>query len=119
VQAKFVVDINQELAKLRTSCGVILGYDWISLPLVYTQVEQHSMRKRIYSLCDMLFKVVAVAVYCFFAVTLFGRQWMEVGADTPNQYDYVFPLFTSLQFIVYVGWLKVLVPVLLLDTNYG
>jgi len=39
--AKFVVDINQELAKVRTSCGVVLGYDWISLPLVYTQVFVH------------------------------------------------------------------------------
>jgi len=84
--AKFVVDLNEELARLRSACGVILGYDWISLPLVYTQV-------------------VALAVYSFFVVTLFGRQWLEVGHG--EEYDYVFPIFTSLQFVFYVGWLKV------------
>ncbi len=36
--AKYVVDMNDELGRLRTACGVIICYDWISLPLVYTQV---------------------------------------------------------------------------------
>ena len=36
--AKYVVDMCEELGKLRTGCGVIICYDWISLPLVYTQV---------------------------------------------------------------------------------
>ncbi len=37
--AKYVVDMCEELGKLRTGCGVIICYDWISLPLVYTQVQ--------------------------------------------------------------------------------
>lgn len=32
---KTIVD---EISKLRTRCGELLNYDWISVPLVYTQV---------------------------------------------------------------------------------
>ena len=35
---RYAAEINEELAKVRSGCGVIIGYDWISLPLVYTQV---------------------------------------------------------------------------------
>ena len=45
-------------------------------------------------------------MYSFFAVTLLGRQWLETGYSGLD-YDYVFPVFTSLQFLFYVGWLKV------------
>lgn len=31
-------DLNEEIAKIRFACGTVLSYDWVSLPLVYTQV---------------------------------------------------------------------------------
>ncbi len=91
-KARYVSDINEELAKLRAGCGTIISYDWVSLPLVYTQV-------------------VTLAVYTFFGVSLLGRQWLDPGKDIEGysspHIDYVFPFFTVLQFLFYVGWLKV------------
>lgn len=40
--SKYVVDVNNELAALRNQCGTVISYDWISLPLVYTQVDSSS-----------------------------------------------------------------------------
>ena len=34
-----VQTIVNEIKKFRSSCGGLLGYDWISIPLVYTQVS--------------------------------------------------------------------------------
>ncbi len=50
--------------------------------------------------------MVTLAVYSFFGVTLLGRQWLDPGHSEVD-YDFVFPVFTSLQFVFYVGWLKV------------
>uniref|UniRef100_A0A915J3J8 Bestrophin homolog n=1 Tax=Romanomermis culicivorax TaxID=13658 RepID=A0A915J3J8_ROMCU len=44
--------------------------------------------------------VVAIATYGYFAICLVGRQ--IVGEP-----DVMFPIFTTLQFLFYVGWLKV------------
>ena len=87
-KARYVSDVNNELSKLRTHCGTIICYDWVSLPLVYTQV-------------------VTLAVYSFFVVTLLGRQWLNPNRVDVKQVDYMFPFFTILQFLFYVGWLKV------------
>ena len=92
IRDSFVTEIMAELKTLRTQCGTVISYDWISLPLVYTQV-------------------VTLALYVYFAATLLGRQWLDPTRDIPgykaNGYDYYFPIFTSLQFLFYVGWLKV------------
>ena len=36
---RFVTEITAELRDLRRCCGTVISYDWISLPLVYTQVK--------------------------------------------------------------------------------
>ncbi|MCL4135704.1 UNVERIFIED_CONTAM: hypothetical protein GTU68_048523, partial [Idotea baltica] len=78
-----------EIAKLRSHCGDLLSYDWIVIPLVYTQV-------------------VTIAVYSFFVATLMGRQFLDPSKGYPqNTSDFVIPFFTYLQFIFYLGWLKV------------
>lgn len=66
-------------------------------------------------------QVVTLAVYSFFITTVMGRQWLEKplverlttakqsGSSPPN-YNYIdlyFPVFTTLQFFFYMGWLKV------------
>ncbi len=50
-----------------------------------------------------------MSVYSFFAASLLGRQWLDTDRAGENvlQYDYYFPFFTSLQFLFYLGWLKV------------
>lgn len=78
--------IADELTKFKNSCGILLDYDWISVPLVYTQV-------------------VTLAVYSYFLTTLISRQTLEVNKE--NVIDLIFPIFTLLEYFFYVGWLKV------------
>uniref|UniRef100_A0A8C5N9M4 Bestrophin homolog n=1 Tax=Gouania willdenowi TaxID=441366 RepID=A0A8C5N9M4_GOUWI len=81
--------ILTELNSLRAKCLKLYGYDWISLPLVYTQV-------------------VTVAVYSFFLACLIGRQFLDPAQGYPgHDLDFYLPVFTLLQFFFYVGWLKV------------
>ncbi|KAJ4937974.1 hypothetical protein JOQ06_002601 [Pogonophryne albipinna] len=78
-----------ELNSLRAKCMKLYGYDWISLPLVYTQV-------------------VTVAVYSFFLACLIGRQFLDPAQGySGHDLDFYLPVFTLLQFFFYVGWLKV------------
>ncbi|XP_033612471.1 LOW QUALITY PROTEIN: bestrophin-1 [Fukomys damarensis] len=78
-----------EMNILRTQCGLLYGYDWISIPLVYTQV-------------------VTVAVYSLFLACLLGRQFLIPAKAYPgHEMDLVVPIFTFLQFFFYMGWLKV------------
>ncbi|XP_024084141.1 bestrophin-2 isoform X2 [Cimex lectularius] len=88
-----VKTIIDELNKFRGQCGLLLNYDSISVPLVYTQV-------------------VTLATYSFFLTSAIGRQWLDVPYDTKlrnraNPIDLYFPVFTTLQFFFYMGWLKV------------
>ncbi|XP_007426606.1 bestrophin-1 [Python bivittatus] len=81
--------ILNEMNTLRSQCGRLYGYDWISIPLVYTQV-------------------VTVAVYSFFLACLIGRQFLDPAKRYPgHEMDFYVPIFTFLQFFFYAGWLKV------------
>ena len=81
--------ILKEINKFRIGCGTLMSYDWISVPLVYTQV-------------------VTLAVYSFFLASLMGRQFLDPGKNYPgHSMDLVVPVFTFLQFFFYMGWLKV------------
>ncbi|XP_060742903.1 bestrophin-2 [Tachysurus vachellii] len=81
--------ILNELNTLRSQCMKLYSYDWISLPLVYTQV-------------------VTVAVYSFFLACLIGRQFLDPAQGYQgHNLDFYLPVFTLLQFFFYVGWLKV------------
>ncbi|XP_030429458.1 bestrophin-4-like [Gopherus evgoodei] len=80
-----------ELNLYRAKCSMLFHYDWISIPLVYTQV-------------------VTIAVYSFFAFCVIGRQFLEPldpEQDQDQDLDLYVPLTTLLQFFFYAGWLKV------------
>ncbi|XP_033149947.1 bestrophin-2 isoform X4 [Drosophila busckii] len=86
-----VKTIIDELNKFRGQCGLLISYDTISVPLVYTQV-------------------VTLAVYSYFLTCCIGQQWVEgkeVGSGFVNKVDLYFPIFSTLQFFFYMGWLKV------------
>ncbi|KAK9508651.1 hypothetical protein O3M35_006162 [Rhynocoris fuscipes] len=87
-----VKTIIDELNVFRGKCGILLNYDTISVPLVYTQV-------------------VTLATYSFFITSAIGRQWLDVEEEEVrnrrNPIDLYFPVFTTLQFFFYMGWLKV------------
>ena len=53
---------------------------------------------------DSSSQIVALTVYSYFLANLLGLQYIE-SRDKNN--DYYFPVFGSLQFVFYVGWLKV------------
>ncbi|XP_014247169.1 uncharacterized protein LOC106665333 isoform X2 [Cimex lectularius] len=73
----------------RAGCGSLLNYDWISIPLVYSQV-------------------VTLAVYTYFLATLMGNQYLNPTKGYSNHtIDLVVPIFTLLQFFFYMGWLLV------------
>ncbi|XP_076164381.1 bestrophin-1 isoform X2 [Ptiloglossa arizonensis] len=81
--------IMEEFNEFRTKCGLLWSYDWISIPLVYTQV-------------------VTLATYSFFAVALIARQYIDgVERQFQLQIDIYIPIFTILQFFFFVGLLKV------------
>ncbi|XP_029929954.1 bestrophin-4 [Myripristis murdjan] len=81
--------LMDELNNYRAKCSLLFHYDWISIPLVYTQV-------------------VTAAVYSFFGFCLIGRQFLNPAKGYKNhQLDMYVPVFTLLQFFFYTGWLKV------------
>ncbi|XP_011880372.1 PREDICTED: bestrophin-4 isoform X2 [Vollenhovia emeryi] len=80
-----VKTLIDELNKFRGMCGSISHYDTISVPLVYTQV-------------------VTLAVYTYFLTSVMGRQWVQ---KSNSNIDLYFPVFATLQFFFYMGWLKV------------
>uniref|UniRef100_A0A8C7WZK0 Bestrophin homolog n=1 Tax=Oryzias sinensis TaxID=183150 RepID=A0A8C7WZK0_9TELE len=82
-------NILNEMNTFRTWCATLFGYDWVGIPLVYTQV-------------------VTLAVYTFFFACLIGRQFLDPAQGHPgHDLDLYVPVFTLLQFFFYSGWLKV------------
>jgi len=92
----FVNLMITEINKIKDGLFMLISYDWISLPLVYTQV-------------------VTLAVYTYFLACLMGKQWLrdphapaeENAAWGIETIVVFFPVFTVLQFFFYMGWLKV------------
>lgn len=90
-----VKTLIDELNKFRGSCGVLVQYDTISIPLVYTQV-------------------VTIATYTYFLTSVIGQQHIQqhpiqqsgtLGHST--EVDFYFPIFSTLEIFFYMGWLKV------------
>uniref|UniRef100_A0A0K0E4U6 Bestrophin homolog n=1 Tax=Strongyloides stercoralis TaxID=6248 RepID=A0A0K0E4U6_STRER len=75
------------LEKYRNGFFQLFIYDWITIPLVYTQVA-------------------SISVYGYFAFALIGRQFPSKN-ENGDLIDLYVPIFTILQFLFYVGWLKV------------
>lgn len=89
-------NIMREFCEFRAKCGLLWCYDWVSIPMVYTQV-------------------VTLATYVFFIFTIIGRQKIDGfsvhkamrSGRIPLDIDLYIPIFTVLQFFFYMGLLKV------------
>ncbi|KAJ1357737.1 Bestrophin 22 [Parelaphostrongylus tenuis] len=79
--------IVDEISKFRHGLAALLKYDWVPVPLVYPQV-------------------IFLAVRVYFVICLFGRQFIVTGKN-PSGIDLWLPVTTMVQFIVYMGWMKV------------
>ncbi|KAE9554265.1 hypothetical protein FO519_002499 [Halicephalobus sp. NKZ332] len=84
------VDLLEKIRQYRASVLNLTLYDWVPVPLVYTQV-------------------VNLAVRTYFLVALLGRQYLVTNRDIPNAktVDLYFPIMTVFQFLFYIGWMKV------------
>ncbi|KAL1489721.1 hypothetical protein ABEB36_013656 [Hypothenemus hampei] len=80
-------DILESINSFREKCKLLRDYDWICIPLVYTQV-------------------VTLAVYLYFLFTVIGSQFVEEQAEG-HKIFFQFPLIPCVQFFFYMGWLKV------------
>jgi hypothetical protein len=77
------------LETIRRNNRKLYLYDWVGLPLVYTQVA-------------------TLATYGYFALCLIGEQFLDPAKQIPNHtVDFYIPIFTIGQFLFYVGWFKV------------
>jgi len=89
-------NIMKEFCEFRAKCGLLWCYDWVSIPMVYTQV-------------------VTLATYLFFIFTIIGRQKLEGYNEQKRMpsgrisldIDLYIPIYTVLQFFFYMGLLKV------------
>jgi hypothetical protein len=113
----------QEFNEFRSKCGLLWSFDWVSLPLVYTQVLYYGSHickincSKHWKFCsksfygcnaEHLFQVVTIATYSFFLAALVGRQYVEENRKNYQmEVDIYVPLFTILQFFFYMGLLKV------------
>ncbi|VDN02203.1 unnamed protein product [Thelazia callipaeda] len=81
-----------ELKAFRSCLQILANYDWVPLPLVYPQV-------------------ITISVYFYFIVCLFARQHFPQPTTTTNetkpQVDIVLPIMTMVEFLFYVGWMKI------------
>jgi len=49
-----------------------------------------------------------LAVYSYFVASIFGHQWIDRDVKHYNNIvSYYFPLFSTLEFFFFMGWLKV------------
>ena len=127
---RYVSDILQEITRVREKVGDLFSYDWISVPLVYSQVSNSSYRlewaehweikfksfiqyTQILHFLNPTFQLVTLAVYSYFVAALFGRQGLDdSNGKSINGYRHIggffdsIPLFLSLEFLFFIGWLK-------------
>ncbi|EYC13597.1 hypothetical protein Y032_0043g807 [Ancylostoma ceylanicum] len=81
--------IAQEIRSFRTGLSLIWTYDWVPLPVMYPQL-------------------IFMAVHTYFFVCIFCRQFIITPtAANFTVVDLYFPIMSSLEFIFYVGWMKV------------
>jgi len=91
-----LTEVRNEIQKQRVCDATLRGVDYIPMPLPYMQI-------------------LAFAVYAYFAIALFGRQFVaaeDQADDVVQKYamaganDYYVPVLTAVELIFYTGWLK-------------
>ncbi|GMS92391.1 hypothetical protein PENTCL1PPCAC_14566, partial [Pristionchus entomophagus] len=82
-------DIYLELCTLRVQLLSLWLADWVPVPLTYTQI-------------------IFIAVRVYFAVMIVGRQYLSHDRYASRYpVDAYVPFLSMIQFVVYIGWMKV------------
>ncbi|GMR57169.1 hypothetical protein PMAYCL1PPCAC_27364, partial [Pristionchus mayeri] len=85
----FQVLVTQEIKKFRSGLAWICNYDWVPIPIMYPQL-------------------VCLAVHTYFLVCVLSRQYIvSKHAAIMTEIDLYFPIMSVLQFVFYMGWMKV------------
>ncbi|KAK6108967.1 Bestrophin RFP-TM chloride channel family protein [Brugia pahangi] len=81
--------VCEEIKRFRTNMANLYNFDWVPLPIMYAQI-------------------VVLGVHLYFFVCAISRQHI-LSDEAPNKskVDAFFPFMSVLQFIFYMGWLKV------------
>ncbi|XP_072031912.1 bestrophin-4-like [Amphiura filiformis] len=78
-----------ELNRFREKCDGLYSFDWIEVPVVYTQV-------------------VTLAVYSYFVASLFSHQFLRDASEWKYyRIDLYIPFSCLMELVFYIGWLKV------------
>ncbi|KAL3101784.1 hypothetical protein niasHS_003193 [Heterodera schachtii] len=81
--------IINDIQHFRHGLASLMKYDWVPIPLLYPQI-------------------VFLAVRLYFLICLISRQFIyRKEAKHHAEIDLFVPIGTMIQFIVYVGWMKV------------
>ncbi|KAK6749574.1 hypothetical protein RB195_001907 [Necator americanus] len=85
-------EIIKHIGDFRRGLAQLANFDWVPIPLVYPQV-------------------VFLAVRAYFFLCLIARQSVLIDGEPPKDANPLYPLvpfaMTALQFVFYVGWMKV------------
>ncbi|KHJ92682.1 bestrophin-1 domain protein [Oesophagostomum dentatum] len=85
-------EIVKHIGDFRRGLAQLANFDWVPIPLVYPQV-------------------VFLAVRSYFFLCLIARQSVLIDGEPPQDASPLYPLvpfsMTALQFVFYVGWMKV------------
>uniref|UniRef100_A0A183CBP5 Bestrophin homolog n=1 Tax=Globodera pallida TaxID=36090 RepID=A0A183CBP5_GLOPA len=90
IASDFLLDsIINDIQHFRHGLATLMKYDWVPIPLLYPQI-------------------VFLAVRLYFLICLISRQFIfRKEAKHHHEIDLFVPIGTMIQFIVYVGWMKV------------
>ncbi|EFX88204.1 hypothetical protein DAPPUDRAFT_41836 [Daphnia pulex] len=80
--------IMEEFLEFRANCGALWSYNWVSIPMIYTQV------------CTL-------STYSYFIACLMARQYTGPSLQSLEDIDIALPVGTVMELICYVGLLKV------------
>lgn len=80
--------IMEEFLEFRANCGALWSYNWVSIPMIYTQV------------CTL-------STYSYFIACLVARQYTGPSHQSLQDIDIVLPIGTVMELVCYVGLLKV------------
>ena len=86
------------LSDFRRGLTEVASYGYLPVPLVYTQVRDNI---QVFFLSDVLFQVVHLAVYVFFAVSLVGEQWIIWKQEGDEEVDLYYPVFMTVRQLLF------------------
>ncbi|CAK9303621.1 unnamed protein product [Gordionus sp. m RMFG-2023] len=84
----------EEICLFHEACRRTFDYDWVCIPLIYTQV-------------------VVISLYSYFLTNLMGKQLVDIDLEKiakgsiDSEFSWLSTVFFLFQFLFYMGWIKI------------